>query len=217
MASPRATSRQRSPPLSARTRERAGEGRRRRSAAAELLRMACVWVWAPAPPSPICCPRSPRAGCSGLRCVATSPATERRPRELGLAVVALDELGELDIAIDGADQIDPQGWLVKGGGGSPHAGEDRRRGGEDLRGHRLVREGSREPAAARCRWSCCASASQSTLRRSLRRVPARRRRASPDGGLIADYLGPVETRASSRPASTEHRVWSSTACSRPRS
>ncbi len=51
-----------------------------------------------------------------LRCAATSPATERAARELGLVVEDLDELGSLDIAIDGADQIDPDGWLVKGGG-----------------------------------------------------------------------------------------------------
>jgi ribose 5-phosphate isomerase A len=52
----------------------------------------------------------------GVACVATSPATARAARELGLAVHELDEVGELDLAIDGADQIDPRGWLVKGGG-----------------------------------------------------------------------------------------------------
>src|SRR5262245_21600221 len=54
-----------------------------------------------------------------LRCVATSPATERAARELGLSVepfAGLDALAELDIAIDGADQAAPTGWLVKGGG-----------------------------------------------------------------------------------------------------
>ena len=50
--------------------------------------------------------------------MATSPATERAALALGLAVETLDELGELDIAIDGADQVDPAGWLVKGGGGA---------------------------------------------------------------------------------------------------
>ncbi len=50
------------------------------------------------------------------RFAATSPATERAARALGLTVTSLDELGELDLAIDGADQVDPQGWLVKGGG-----------------------------------------------------------------------------------------------------
>jgi ribose 5-phosphate isomerase A len=54
----------------------------------------------------------------GLRCAATSPATEQAARALGLEVLDLDALGTLDIAIDGADQIDPQGWLIKGGGGA---------------------------------------------------------------------------------------------------
>src|SRR3954470_8105958 len=53
-----------------------------------------------------------------LRCVATSPATEQAARALGLAVEPLDALGALDIAIDGADQVDPNGWLIKGGGGA---------------------------------------------------------------------------------------------------
>ncbi|HEY8638892.1 MAG TPA: ribose 5-phosphate isomerase A, partial [Solirubrobacterales bacterium] len=53
-----------------------------------------------------------------LRCVATSVETEERGRELGLAVEAFDALARLDIAIDGADQIAPDGWLVKGGGGA---------------------------------------------------------------------------------------------------
>src|SRR5439155_447917 len=51
-----------------------------------------------------------------LTCVATSPETERAARDVGLTVRSLDDVGELDMAIDGADQIDPQGWLVKGRG-----------------------------------------------------------------------------------------------------
>src|SRR5207302_5087951 len=53
-----------------------------------------------------------------LRCVATSPETESAALALGLRLEQLDELGGLDIAIDGADQVDPAGWLVKGGGGA---------------------------------------------------------------------------------------------------
>ena len=55
-------------------------------------------------------------GLRGVRCAATSPATEQAARALGLTVEDLDAVGELDIAIDGADQVDPNGWLVKGGG-----------------------------------------------------------------------------------------------------
>ena len=50
-----------------------------------------------------------------LRCVATSPRTELEARKLGIPVEPFT-LDRLDIAIDGADQIDPDGWLVKGGG-----------------------------------------------------------------------------------------------------
>lgn len=57
-------------------------------------------------------------GLSGLRCVATSHATEHRARELGLTVEDFDALDRLDIAIDGTDQVDPAGWLIKGGGGA---------------------------------------------------------------------------------------------------
>ena len=54
-----------------------------------------------------------------LRCVSTSPHTTRIACELGMTVESFDGAGaldELDIAIDGADQVDPSGWLVKGGG-----------------------------------------------------------------------------------------------------
>ncbi|HMA28179.1 MAG: ribose-5-phosphate isomerase RpiA [Solirubrobacterales bacterium] len=57
-------------------------------------------------------------GVSGLRCVATSIATEQRARELGIPVEPFEQLDRLDIAIDGADQIGPDRWLVKGGGGA---------------------------------------------------------------------------------------------------
>jgi ribose 5-phosphate isomerase A len=53
-----------------------------------------------------------------LRCVATSPRTEAAARDLGIPVEAFERLERLDIAIDGADQVAPDGWLVKGGGGA---------------------------------------------------------------------------------------------------
>src|SRR5712691_2946769 len=53
-----------------------------------------------------------------VRCVATSVSTARKAAELGLAVDSVDTLESLDIAIDGADQITPDGWLIKGGGGA---------------------------------------------------------------------------------------------------
>jgi len=62
----------------------------------------------------------PALGRRGLAisCVATSPATEELARGNGLDVRAFTGIDRLDLAIDGADQVDPAGWLVKGGGGA---------------------------------------------------------------------------------------------------
>ena len=57
-------------------------------------------------------------GLSGIRCVATSVATEEQARGLGIPVEKFSELARLDIAIDGTDQVTPDGWLIKGGGGA---------------------------------------------------------------------------------------------------
>ncbi|WP_340109148.1 ribose-5-phosphate isomerase RpiA [Pikeienuella sp. HZG-20] len=59
-----------------------------------------------------------RMGASGLFCVATSSRTARLAAECGLRVGALDEVGALDLTIDGADEFDPDLTLIKGGGGS---------------------------------------------------------------------------------------------------
>jgi ribose 5-phosphate isomerase A len=53
-----------------------------------------------------------------ITCAATSPATEAQAVALGLVVRPFTDIDRLDIAIDGADQVDPAGWLVKGGGGA---------------------------------------------------------------------------------------------------
>jgi len=53
-----------------------------------------------------------------IACTATSVQTQELGRSLGLEVVTPDEIGTLDIAIDGADEVDPQFNLTKGGGGA---------------------------------------------------------------------------------------------------
>jgi ribose 5-phosphate isomerase A len=55
---------------------------------------------------------------TGLRiqCCATSRDTADLARTLGIEISDLDDLGKLDLAIDGADEIDPRLNLVKGGG-----------------------------------------------------------------------------------------------------
>jgi ribose 5-phosphate isomerase A len=51
-------------------------------------------------------------------CVATSETTRRRAAAAGLRLSTLDETSELDLCIDGADEIDPSLRLIKGGGGA---------------------------------------------------------------------------------------------------
>ena len=61
-----------------------------------------------------------RIRAEGLRviCVPTSGATATLARELGVPLATLDEVGALDLAIDGADEFDPDLTLIKGGGGA---------------------------------------------------------------------------------------------------
>jgi ribose 5-phosphate isomerase A len=51
-----------------------------------------------------------------LRCVATSTATEILAARHGLRLLDLNEAGDIDLTIDGADEIGPDLALIKGGG-----------------------------------------------------------------------------------------------------
>lgn len=53
-----------------------------------------------------------------LVCAATSKATAELAQSLGIKVRSLDDLGWLDLTLDGADEIDPDLNLIKGGGGA---------------------------------------------------------------------------------------------------
>jgi ribose 5-phosphate isomerase A len=149
-----------------------------------------------------------------VRCVATSPATASEARRLGLDVVeftGLDAPAHLDITIDGADQVAPSGWLVKGGGGA-HTRE-------------------KAVAAAASRFVVIVSSNKlvdrlsppiplelaefglaSTLAR-LGDVRLRDAPHSPDGGVIADYFGAFDepqdlsARLSAAPGVVEHGLF----------
>ena len=45
-------------------------------------------------------------------------ATAKLARALGIPLVALDEVPGVDLAVDGADEVDPEGGLIKGYGGA---------------------------------------------------------------------------------------------------
>jgi ribose 5-phosphate isomerase A len=53
-----------------------------------------------------------------VRCVPTSRRTEEQARRLGIPLVTFAEVEQLDLAIDGADEIGPDLALIKGGGGA---------------------------------------------------------------------------------------------------
>ena len=57
---------------------------------------------------------------AGLAVVAvpTSEATRAQATRLGIALTTLDEMPELDLTVDGADEIAPDLTLIKGGGGA---------------------------------------------------------------------------------------------------
>jgi ribose 5-phosphate isomerase A len=124
-----------------------------------------------------------------VRCVSTSPRTEAAARELGITVEPFEQVDRLDLAIDGADQVAPDAWLVKGGGAA-HTREKIVAAAADrfaviVSSDKIV-EALRPPVPIELLEFGLAS----TLRRlgpvDLRDVPR-----SPDGGLIADYRGEI--------------------------
>ena len=135
-------------------------------------------------------PALARRGLRDLRCVATSVATELRAAELGITVESFATLERLDLAIDGADQIAPDGWIVKGGGGA-HVREKIVAAAAD----RFIVIGDSTKPVDRFTWpvplELFAFGLASTLARLGDDVILRPDTPpSPDGGLIADYRGP---------------------------
>lgn len=51
-------------------------------------------------------------------CIPTSVRTKEQAESLDIPLVTLDTHSNLDVAIDGADEVDPDLNLVKGGGGA---------------------------------------------------------------------------------------------------
>jgi ribose 5-phosphate isomerase A len=128
-----------------------------------------------------------------VRCVATSPATERAARELGLRLEPFDSNGalpHLDIAVDGADQISPELWLVKGGGGA-HTREKV----VAAAAHRFVVVASSDKLVERIRapvpLELLRYGMEATLAQ-LEHAEIRDAPPTPDGGVLADWRGPVD-------------------------
>ncbi len=149
-----------------------------------------------------------------LRCVATSPATEAAGRRLGLSVEPFGTIERFDLAIDGADQVTPDGWLVKGGGAA-HTREKVVAASADR--FVVIVDSTKAVAALRppVPLELLAFGLAATVRRLggpdlvvLRPVPP-----SPDGGVIADFVGPFDDpaelarRLSGTPGLIEHGLF----------
>ena len=141
-------------------------------------------------------PLRPALAARGLavRCVATSPRTADAARRLGLDVEPFDALARLDLAIDGADQVTPDGWLVKGGGGA-HTREKIVAAAAErfvviVDSSKPVSELSAPVPLELHRFGLAATLHE-LGHAKLRDAPQ-----SPDGGVIADYTGAVGDPAS---------------------
>jgi ribose 5-phosphate isomerase A len=150
-----------------------------------------------------------------LRCVATSPATESAARALGFRVETFAGAGapsRLDLAIDGADQVDPHGWVVKGGGAA-HTREK----GVAAAADRFVVIVSSDKLVERLAPPVPLELLEFGLAATMRRlgsVVLRDAPRSPDGGLIADYTASFDDprdlaeSLSAEPGVVEHGLFS---------
>lgn len=128
-----------------------------------------------------------------IRCVATSVRTADAASSLGLYVESFDgpgALDRLDLAIDGADQVDDAGWVVKGGGGA-HTREKRVAAAADrvliiVDGGKLV-----DRVHAPIPLELMTFGLAATLR-DLGSVTLRDVARTPDAGVIADFHGDLD-------------------------
>jgi ribose 5-phosphate isomerase A len=143
--------------------------------------------------------------------VASSPSTERAARELGLEIQPFDTFDQLDLTIDGADQVAPDGWLIKGGGGA-HTREKilavaAERFVVIVSEDKLVDQ-LRPPVPLELLRFGIVATLHALTPTELRAAPP-----SPDGGVIADYHGSTDdpsrlaARLSSTPGVIEHGVF----------
>jgi len=146
-----------------------------------------------------------------IRCVAASLSSEQAARAVGLEVVPFELLAQLDVAIDGADQITRDGWLIKGGGAA-HTREKIVAAAADrfivIGGAEKLVDALEPPVPLELLEFGLAATLAALQPVTLRDVPR-----SPDGGIIADYHGPIEdpaqlaARLSATPGVVDHGLF----------
>ena len=124
-----------------------------------------------------------------ITCVATSVRTEDAARALGMKVANAAEIDHLDLAIDGADQIAPDWWIVKGGGAA-HTREKIVASMADrfvvIADSSKTVDGLHAPVPLELLKYGLANTLRLLGDVTLRGVPD-----SPDGNVIADYQGDI--------------------------
>jgi ribose 5-phosphate isomerase A len=127
-----------------------------------------------------------------VRCVATSPQTESMALELGLRIEPFDRMDGIDLAVDGADQVSPDLWLVKGRGGA----HTREKVVAAAASRFIVIVDSSKVVASLSPpvpLEVLAFGLQATLSHIALLGPVSRRDTppTPDGNVVVDFLGPV--------------------------
>ncbi len=51
-----------------------------------------------------------------VRCIETSEQTRRQAESLGVPLIPFEQVDRIHLTVDGADEVDPNGTLIKGGG-----------------------------------------------------------------------------------------------------
>ena len=171
-----------------------------------------------------------RAGLD-IVCVPTSEATAAQAKGLGIPLTTLDETPELDLTIDGADEIGPGLEPDQGRRRRAAARKDRRRG-------QRADGGDRRRIASWCRRSArfplpievnrFGLGATTLARRARRCAPCRAEgaaeaaarpptasRSSPTAGTSSSmlFLAAFPSQKRFRPTCTTCRAWSSTGCS----
>ena len=131
-----------------------------------------------------------------ITCVATSPATEAAARSLGLSVDPFETFDRLDIAVDGADQVARDLWVIKGGGGAHTREKIAAQAAERfvvIVSSNKVVDALQPPVPLEVLTFGLAA---TTAALSAHGEVQRRDGVTPDGNVLVNYFGPVEDPAS---------------------
>jgi ribose 5-phosphate isomerase A len=126
-----------------------------------------------------------------IKCVATSLQTEASARSLGLALDSFESVDRLDLVVDGADQVAPDLWLIKGRGGA-HVREKIAAAAAELFVVIVSSDKLVEAVGPPVPLEVLSFGLGATIRTlSAFGEPRPRGAATPDGNVLLDFFGPI--------------------------